>query len=77
MDDEEGFFAFHFPPHFPMDDMLQILSDLMAGSGIVAGYIPTEGEILDLMVMKLMPSKNGPGPDQSSVTSLLDGRIQQ
>ncbi|MBS1001623.1 hypothetical protein JK169_11500 [Acetobacter persici] len=59
MDDPDSFFAVQFPSNFPMDDMIQIASDLMADGGwrmadggIVAGYTPTELGTLDLMVMK-------------------------
>lgn len=52
MDDSSDFFAVQFPSDFPLDDMIQIASDLMADGGIVAGYIPPERGMLDLLVMK-------------------------
>jgi len=52
MDDLDSFFAVQFPPDFPMDDVIQIASDLTADGGIIAGYIPAERGLLDLMVMK-------------------------
>jgi hypothetical protein len=82
MDDAGGFFAVQFPPDFPMDDMTQIASDLMADGGIVAGYIPAERGMLDLMVMKyseLMGEKTVILPDRnliSRMAAIAEGRAR-
>lgn len=82
MDDADGFFAVRFPPDFPMDDMIQIASDLMADSGIVAGYIPAERGMLDLMVMKyseLMGERTIILPDRnliSRMAAIAEGRAR-
>lgn len=82
MDDPGGFFAVQFPPDFPMDDMIQIASDLMADGGIVAGYIPAERGTLDLMVMKyskLMGETTVILPDRnliSRMAAIAEGRAR-
>jgi len=82
IDDEDGFFAVRFPPDFPMDDMVQIALDLMADGGIVAGYIPAERGMLDLMVMKyaeLMGETTVILPDRnliSRMAAIAEGRAR-
>lgn len=82
MEDLDGFFAIQFPPDFPMDDMIQIASDLIADGGIVAGYIPAERGMLDLMVMKyseLMGEKMIILPDRNLVSrmaAIAEGRAR-
>lgn len=82
MDDPSGFFAVRFPPDFPMDDMVQIASDLMADGGIVAGFISAERGMLDLMVMKyseLMGETTIILPDRnliSRMAAIAEGRAR-
>ena len=82
VDDSENFFTVQFPPDFPLDDMIQIGSDLTADGGIVAGYIPAERGILDLMVMKyseLMGETTIILPDRnliSRMAAIAEGRAR-
>lgn len=82
MDDLSNFLAFRFPSDFPMDDMMQIASDLMADGGIVAGYIPAERGTLDLMVMKyseFMGERTVILPDRnliSRMAAIAEGRAR-
>ncbi len=82
MDDSGDFFAVQFPSDFPIDDMIQIASDLMADGGIVAGYIPPERGMLDLLVMKyseLMGETTVIIPDRNLVSrmaAIAEGRAR-
>jgi hypothetical protein len=82
MDDSSDFFAVQFPSDFPMDDMIQIASDLMADGGIVAGYIPPQRGMLDLLVMKyseLMGETTVILPDRnliSRMAAIAEGRAR-
>lgn len=78
----DGFFAVQFPSDFPMGDMIQIASDLMADGGIVAGYIPAERGMLDLLVIKyseLMGERTLILPDRNLVSrmaAIAEGRAR-
>jgi hypothetical protein len=82
VEDSEDFFAVQFPPDFPLDDMIQIASDLTADGGVVAGYIPAERGLLDLVVMKyseLMGETTIILPDRnliSRMAAIAEGRAR-
>lgn len=82
MDDSDGIFAVRFPPEFPMEDVLQIASDLTASGGIVAGYIPAARGMLDLMVMeysKMAGERTVVLPDRnliSRMAAIAEGRAR-
>lgn len=82
MEEEEGFFAVRFPPEFPMEDVIDIASDLMATGGIVPGYVPGERGTLDLLVIKyseMMGETTTVLPDRnliSRMAAIAEGRAR-